>query len=476
MKNKLNICLANDSFPPTIDGVANTVFNYADILTKHGNNVTVSTPYYPNVVDNYDFDVQRYRSVDATDFIGYRAGIPFSPKYISKLASKDIDIIHTHCPVMSTVVSRILSKTIDKPIIFTYHTKFDIEIRQAVESHLLQEAAIKILTENISACDEIWTVSKGAGENMKAMGYEGDYIVMPNGVDFEKGRSSQTLIDEIKETYNLSDDVPNYLFVGRMYWYKGLRIILDALRELKNHNQKFRMLFVGSGREADEIKDYSDNLGLQDEVTFVGPIYDRNYLKGICSSCDLFLFPSTYDTNGIVVREAAASGLASVLIKGSCAAEDTIDKRNSLWIEENSDSLAKTLLDIGNNKQFFKEIGENAMNELYLSWEDSVLNAYERYKYVIESYDPNKKRKITLKPNEHFMDLISDVSEIVTTSKAIRDRAGNVLSSVKDIGHISKYRLQEIKYYANTLLEENFDDYYEKISTQTKGIIKGTKQ
>ena len=33
-REKLNVCLLNDSFPPVIDGVANTVYNYADIMTK----------------------------------------------------------------------------------------------------------------------------------------------------------------------------------------------------------------------------------------------------------------------------------------------------------------------------------------------------------------------------------------------------------------------------------------------------------
>lgn len=36
----MNICLLNDSFPPLIDGVANTVINYAENLVSCGDNVT----------------------------------------------------------------------------------------------------------------------------------------------------------------------------------------------------------------------------------------------------------------------------------------------------------------------------------------------------------------------------------------------------------------------------------------------------
>ena len=44
MSENLNICLVNDSFPPEIDGVANAVTNYADIITRCHGKATVVTP------------------------------------------------------------------------------------------------------------------------------------------------------------------------------------------------------------------------------------------------------------------------------------------------------------------------------------------------------------------------------------------------------------------------------------------------
>ena len=44
MDKQLNICLMNDSFPPLIDGVANTVLNYARILSSIHANCAVATP------------------------------------------------------------------------------------------------------------------------------------------------------------------------------------------------------------------------------------------------------------------------------------------------------------------------------------------------------------------------------------------------------------------------------------------------
>ena len=73
-------------------------------------------------------------------------------------------------------------------MIFTYHTKFDVDIAKAVKAKFIQKETIRLLVNNIEACDEVWVVSKGAGENLKSLGYEGEYRVVNNGVDFAKGR------------------------------------------------------------------------------------------------------------------------------------------------------------------------------------------------------------------------------------------------------------------------------------------------
>lgn len=79
MADKMNVCLINDSFPPLIDGVANTVLNYASIIEREYGTATVATPYYPGADDSaYPYKVVRFPSIDTTKLVGYRAGFPFS--------------------------------------------------------------------------------------------------------------------------------------------------------------------------------------------------------------------------------------------------------------------------------------------------------------------------------------------------------------------------------------------------------------
>ena len=127
----MKVCLLNDSFPPVIDGVVNVVMNYAKYLMEdHQASVMVGTPKYPDEdYSKYPYPVAAYPSLNTQSLAsGYRTGNPFSEKAISKMGAFEPDIIHSHCPATATIISRLLREKTGAPIIFTYHTKYDIVI------------------------------------------------------------------------------------------------------------------------------------------------------------------------------------------------------------------------------------------------------------------------------------------------------------------------------------------------------------
>lgn len=391
-RKNMKVCLLNDSFPPVIDGVVNVMTNYAKyLMSDYGAEIVVGTPEYPNAdYSSYPYKVVPYQSFDTTSITnGYRTGNPFSEKKIAELAAFRPDILHSHCPATATIIARILRDTIDVPLIFTYHTKYDIDIERAVKIQPLARESIRAMVGNIEACDDVWVVSKGAGESLKALGFEGNYLVMNNGVDFERGRVSDEQVAEAVKGLDLPEGIPMFLYVGRLINYKGLPIILDAMKRLSDQGMAFRMVFIGKGPDEELLKMQAQSLGLMDadapgKVIFTGPVYDRNVLRAFNTRADLFLFPSTFDTNGLVVREAAACGLASVLVRGSCAAEGITDGRNGFLIEENSSSMAAMLMDIAGDLPHLHEVGQHAMDEIYLSWRECVGRAYDRYNVILD--------------------------------------------------------------------------------------------
>ena len=422
----LHICLLNDSFPPTVDGVANAVCNYARILSAKEASCVVATPEYPGVTDDYPFPVVRYPSLDTMHIAGYRAGMPFAPQTVAALAAQSVDIIHTHCPFSSTLLARSLRESTNAPIIFTYHTKFDIDIARAVRGEKLKETAVRLLVNNIAACDEVWVVSEGAGQNLRSLGYTGDYVVMPNGVDLPRGRALPREIEELSLTWGLPDGVPVYLFVGRLMWYKGLRLLLDGLRRAADAGRDFRMVFVGDGQDRAEVEAYAEEIGLAPRCRFVGMEKEREVIRAWYSRADLLLFPSTFDTNGLVVREAAACSLASVLIRGSCAAEGIEDGKTGLLIDETAESLGDMLCSPACERAALRALGERSAKDLYISWEESVERARERYRVVLSRWRSGELRRKKA-PLDGLFDRGGEMAERLELAREQRQEAASQL-------------------------------------------------
>ena len=441
----VKVCLLNDSFPPVIDGVANVVTNYAEFLAQdHGAQLVVGTPRYPDAdYSAYPYKVVPYQSFDTTAILsGYRTGNPFSAKYVAELSAFQPDIIHTHCPAASTMLARLLREQTGAPVIFTYHTKYDVDIERVLKVKLAAKEAIRTMVSAVEACDEVWVVSRGAGENLKALGYEGDVLVMQNGVDFAKGRVADADVERVTGAYDLPAGVPVYLFVGRLMTYKGLPLILDALKLLREKGRDFRMVFIGKGPDRELLERRAAENGVADRCVFTGPIYDRDALRAWNTRADLFLFPSTFDTNGLVVREAAACGLAGVLIAGSCAAEGVTDGRNGFLIEETPEAMAALLERVGADLPYLHGIGQRAMDEIYVSWRDAVTAAYARYEAVLELKRAGRLPEKRRQPADVFYSLAAKSIEDQTLRRrewnaileSFRESAVGMMENIQEAG------------------------------------------
>ena len=461
----MKVCLLNDSFPPIIDGVANVVMNYGRIMQNElGGEVVVATPRYPDTdYDCYPYKVIAYPSVDTTKIVtGYRAGNPLAMKEINEMSEFAPDIIHAHCPASSMFMARILQNETGAPIVFTYHTKFDVDIERAVGEGFLKKETVKAMVSNISAADEVWVVSKGAGENLRSLGYEGNYRVVNNGVDFAKGRSDAAFVSEVTGEYDLPADVPVFLFVGRIMKYKGLPMIVDCMKLLDEAGMDFRMVFVGGGADADEIKASVKENGLEKKVFFTGAIYDREVLRAWNTRADLFIFPSSYDTNGIVVREAAACGLASVLIKDSCAAEGITPGHNGYVTDENANAMAELLKSVCTDMNRVHEVGNNAMNEIYISWEESVREAYNRYAEITEMVRSGEMKRRRPHASDFVLEAAAGLAEagrmVFNVPAGLIDGMMDNVAELQELGHKTKENIKQSLKKAGETIEQGVEN------------------
>lgn len=387
MSEKLKIAIGTEAFPPTIDGISTVAKCYADIINKKLGEATIVTPKNPNAEDyKYPYEIYRYKSL-FTFGEGYPVGWPFKRQFAEDIIDRNFDILHSHCPIATSYFFRRINRIKRIPQILTYHTKYEYDFDQRVKSLAVRHRAYGFLLNNIKSADEVWVTSKGTVDSLRKVGYKGDYIVMPNGCDLPKLDCTEEMKAMIRRKHGIPEGIPILLFVGRMMWYKNLRIILDACKLLKESGREYRMIIIGMGPEENAIKKYAAKLNIGDKVIFTGQILDRQELQIYYGTADMLVFPSTFDTNGLVVREAAASATPAIVVANSCASEGITDCETGFLCLESSRSVARVIDRIADNKDLLHRVGQNARNNIYISWDESIANAYNRYQTVIDNFN-----------------------------------------------------------------------------------------
>lgn len=378
----------NDSFPPIIDGVTLTVENYAYWLTKNGKKPCIVTPWNPEEVPS-PYHVMRYVSLPIQNRKPYRYGYPKLDPFIwGRLKKTDFKLLHSHCPFSSGRLAVFVKKKQNVPLIGTFHSKYKEDLEH---SFRLFPFCVPIIMHRIlnffNACDEVWIPQGYVEETVRKYGYKGPLTVVENGNDFAslvEGDIQEYKI-EAKKRLGFKEENFNLLFVGQHIWEKGLDIILQTIERLRDL-ETLRLNFIGAGYAAPELEKRVKDKGLEKTVKFHGLITDRKILSDFYAASDLFFFPSMYDNAPLVVREAAAMGTPSLLLKGSTASEVITDLDNGYLVDRNIEEISGMIKVLEKEREGLIKTGIKARNTLVRSWEDVVGEVIDRYEVAIKNY------------------------------------------------------------------------------------------
>lgn len=383
-----------------MDGVGITAHNYARWLNeKYGRTVLVA-PKVKDYEDDEDYRVYRFKSVLLPGMNPYRVGLPLIDiTFKKKLKKLHFDIVHGHSPFISGQLAQQLARKRGIPLVATFHTKFRDDFRKVLNNNLFVDFLMNLTLDFYNSADVVWVPNKSTGQTLREYGYKGKFEIMPNGTDMEIPDKSKRL--KLRkaglEITGADGNQFTLLFVGQHRWEKNVRMIIDSLRLLSEKNVIFQMIFVGEGYAAKEMKKLVKEYNLNDKVIFAGLVTDRNKLKSIYSCADLFVFPSIYDNSPLVIQEAAAFDVPSVVVKKSSAAEGITDKVNGFLIDDNPQALFKLISEVKKYPEVIKLAGEGARKSIYKPWEGIVDLVYQRYVEIIEE---NVHKRKSVRPAE----------------------------------------------------------------------------
>lgn len=383
----LRIGQFSESFLPIVDGVSRVVFNYASRLAAKGHECYVITPMADTGFrGGFPFEIVDYISITVPRTPQYRMGLATLDKhYKERIEMIDFDVIHAHTPFTAGMEAIRLSKKHRCPIIGTFHSKYYEDFYKVTGAELIANLGVKYVVKFYEKCDEVWTVSKHSAATLREYGYGGDIVIVENGTVL-----SEPLPEDeraARETFELAGEKSILLYVGQLDWKKNILLILEASECLHREGIDFRLVIAGKGPDEDNIRKKVCEMGLDGITTFTGHITDMSLLNGLYQCADLLVFPSTYDTSSLVMREAAAMHTPSVVVRGSAPAEVVRDGFNGYVSENTPESLAGTIVQALRDKARNSCVGKEARNTIPVDWDEVIdgvigryLNLYDKYK------------------------------------------------------------------------------------------------
>ena len=382
-----------DTYYPTVDGAINVAKHYCEELNKIAE-CKLAAPKAAKkdeYEDKENFEVIRCSSSGAPE--GYRNAFPDQDgKFVKQIKDEGFDIYHAHSPFALGRFALKAAKKADVPIVATLHTQYHQDFERVLNNNkALVDFMINYILKVYQNADSVWTVSNRSCQILRDYGYSGKIEVIRNGTDFKYPENADELVDRVNAIHGLEGQKNVFLFVGRMAWYKNLKIIVDSLEIAKKAGKDFKMLFVGGGFDYDEVVSYVKEKGLENECIFTGAIKDKQLLQGYYLRADLLLFPSTFDMAPVTAVEAAAHNLPSLMVEGSCSAEQIEDGVNGFLAQENAESFGAKIIELLSTPEKIKEAGDVAGKTLYRSWEMVAEEVHQKYLEIIEEYNRNKE-------------------------------------------------------------------------------------
>lgn len=106
---------------------------------------------------------------------------------------------------------------------------------------------------------------------------------------------------------------PRLLYAGRLLYWKGIHIAIDAFARLVSRIAGARLTIVGDGPEKKRLHALAASRHVDDRVKFIARLPQQDLFK-FYQNHDLLLFPSLHDSGGFVVLEALSHGLPVICL------------------------------------------------------------------------------------------------------------------------------------------------------------------
>ncbi len=358
------------------DGVTRVIYKMMDGALSRNHEVMGITSTLPDEM------VERVKMLKVPSVTlplqkSYRIALPGYQHFAAELQEFRPDILHINSPCTLGFAAMKYAHQFNVPIVATYHTHFPTYPRYY---HLttFEQLTWKLSRSLYNGMDRTFVPTRPILNELNANGIERlEYL--PNGVDtslFGPHRRS----DEWRKQFD-GGQKPIVLFVSRLVWEKDLRVLAGMHDLLRSRRNDFVMVIVGDGHARTDLEQ------MMPQARFLGYQSGTTLAESFASS-DIFVFPSTTETFGLVTLEAMASRLSPVAANVGGATELLVHGKSGLFAEPfSAQDLARKVECLLDYPRFRDTISEQAyVRAQHYRWENIFGKLFEAYAEVIEAH------------------------------------------------------------------------------------------
>lgn len=156
-------------------------------------------------------------------------------------------------------------------------------------------------------------------------------------------------------------DLPDKFIFGtaaRLVPQKNLEAIIKSVASL-DRSQDIHTAIVGTGPEKENLTKLVQDLGIEDDVSFLGYLPERADVYAFFDAIDVFLFPSYYEGFGVAVVEAMATG-TPVIVNDIPVMREVVGDAGLFVDATDTDELASVMEELYTNEEKRGSLGEQA--------------------------------------------------------------------------------------------------------------------
>ena len=267
---------------------------------------------------------------------------------IRKIVSeKHYDIVHCHTPIAAActrVACRKVRKTGTK-VIYTAHG-FHFYSGAPLKNWLLFYPVEKLCAR---WTDFLITINKEDYERAKNKFRIKNIEYIPGvGIDINRFANDRTDKQIKRRELGLPDDAYIILSVGELNVNKNHKIVVRAIRELKD--KKIHYVIAGKGNQDKYLGELAREIGVENQLHLIGY---RSDISELYKMADIYILPSIREGLNVSVMEAMSSGLPCIVsdIRGN---RDLIDDNKGGYLVSPNDSkeIARKIVEIQGKETF----------------------------------------------------------------------------------------------------------------------------